>query len=95
MKYVNDNNPVVADLCKKHKVSKLYSFESEWNPQDDIELLVDFNGVDVKDYATNYFDLEEALSKALGHQVFLASDKYVKNPVRKRNIERTKMLIYE
>lgn len=95
MKYVDNNNPVVADLCKKHKVNKLYSFESEWNPQDDIEMLVDFNGVDVKDYATNYFALEDALSNALGHQVFLSTDKYVKNPVRKRNIERTKMLIYE
>jgi predicted nucleotidyltransferase len=95
MKYIDNNNPVVADLCKKYKVSKLYSFESEWNPQDDIEMLVDFNGVDVKDYATNYFAFEDALSNALGHQVFLSTDKYVKDPISRRIADRTKTLLYE
>ena len=55
----------IAELCKNHKVKRLYVFGSvlkdKFNNQSDIDLIVDFENMDVEDYADNYFDFKFAL----------------------------------
>ena len=60
----------------------------------DIDLLVDFSGVDLYDYADNYFDFKSALENLLKRQIDLLEDKAVKNPYLRKSIDSSKHLIY-
>ena len=57
----------ISTIRPKHKVYKLFVFGSvltkKFNRDSDIDLLVDFKGVDLYDYADNYFDLKDGLEK--------------------------------
>ena len=52
----------INELCENHKVRSLYAFgsvlSSNFNTNSDIDLIVEFNDIDVKDYADNYFDFK-------------------------------------
>ncbi|MBR1682358.1 MAG: nucleotidyltransferase domain-containing protein [Bacteroidaceae bacterium] len=88
----------IATLCRKHKVRRLYAFGSVLTPrfteESDVDFLVDFKTDEIYDYLTNYFELKYALEDALGREVDLVEEKAVRNPIFKRNIERTKSAIY-
>ena len=81
-----------------HKVRRLYAFGSVLTPrfteESDVDFLVDFKTDEIYDYLTNYFELKYALEDALGREVDLVEEKAVRNPIFKRNIERTKSAIY-
>ena len=88
----------IAALCRKHRVKHLYAFGSVLTPrfteQSDVDFLVDFNTEEISDYFTNYFEFKYALEEALGREVDLVEEKAVRNPIFKRNIERTKAQVY-
>ena len=98
MNLIETNIQRIIDLCKKHQVSKLFVFGSiltgRFNEDSDIDLVVDFNKIDLADYVSNYLDLKEALQSVLGREVDLLEDKAINNPVLRRNIDRNKQLIY-
>lgn len=99
MHLINDNIHKLYDLCKKHKVSKLYAFgsilTSRFNDQSDIDILVDFNSeIDHNTYADNYFDFYHALRNLFGRDVDLVDESAVRNPFFKEELEETKYLIY-
>lgn len=87
------------DLCRKHKVRKLYAFGSiltpRFNEESDVDILVDFNSeIDHNNYADNYFDFYHALKSLFGRDVDLVDESSVKNPYFKDELEETKYLIY-
>lgn len=99
MHLINDNIHKLYDLCKKHKVRKLYAFgsilTSRFNDQSDIDILVDFNSeIDHNTYADNYFDFYHALRNLFGRDVDLVDESAVRNPFFKEELEETKYLIY-
>jgi predicted nucleotidyltransferase len=98
MNLIETNIQRIIDLCKKHKVNKLFVFGSiltcKFNDQSDIDFVVDFSKIDLAEYVNNYFDLKESLQKLLGRDIDLLEDKAINNPVLRRNIDRTKQLIY-
>ena len=98
MKIIENNIQRIITLCKKHKVSKLFAFGSvltdRFNDNSDVDLLVNFEDVDLYDYADNYFDLKDALSDVFGREVDLLEDNAVRNPILRKNIDNTKFLIY-
>ena len=98
MKLIDQNIDKIIALCKKHKVARLFVFGSiltdNFKKSSDIDLLVDFSGVDLYDYADNYFDLKTSLEKVLKRQVDLLEDKAVKNPYLRKSIDSSKRLIY-
>ena len=98
MKIIENNIQRIITLCKKHKVSKLFAFGSvltdRFNDNSDVDLLVNFEGVDLYDYADNYFDFKDALSDVFGREVDLLEDNAVRNPILRKNIDNTKFLIY-
>jgi predicted nucleotidyltransferase len=55
----------IFELCEAHKVRHLYAFgsvlTSNFGEDSDVDLIVDFNDIDVKDYADNYFDFNDKL----------------------------------
>ena len=60
----------------------------------DIDLIVDFNEVDLYDYADNYFDLKFSLENLFKREVDLLEDKAIKNPYLRETINSSKQLIY-
>jgi len=98
MGIIDTNIDNIRALCDKHKVSRLFVFGSilnqNFNKKSDIDLLVDFVGVDLYDYADNYFDLKSSLEKLLERPIDLLEDEAVKNPYLRKSIDSAKQLIY-
>ena len=98
MKIIDKNIEIIKDLCKKHKVKRLFVCGSvltgRYKKNSDIDLLVDFRDVDLYEYAENYFNLKKALENLLKRDVDLLEDKAIKNPYLRQSIDSTKQLIY-
>ena len=98
MKIIDKNIDQINALCSKHKVARLFVFGSvlddRFTKTSDIDLLVDFSGVDLYDYADNYFDFKAAMENLLKRQIDLLEDKAVKNPYLRKSIDSSKKLIY-
>ena len=99
MDFFNKYHPNITDLCKKHKVRRLFAFGSvltnRFTDKSDIDLVVDFDKeVEQVDYVNTFFDLRDALSAIFHREIDLLEDKAIRNPVLRRNIDKTKLLIY-
>lgn len=85
-------------LCANHKVKSLYAFGSVLTPQfnshSDIDLLVDFDNVDVNEYADNYFDFKFSLQEIFNRPIDLLEAQAIKNPYFKQVVNQTKELVY-
>jgi len=85
-------------LCISHNVKTLYAFGSvlttRFNEDSDIDLIVAFEEMDVKDYADNYFDFKFSLQKLFTRPVDLLEDQAIQNPFFKEVLTKTKQLVY-
>lgn len=88
----------ILTLCKTHKVKSLYGFGSvytdQFNAESDVDLVVDFENIDVLEYGDNYYDLKFSLETILKRKVDLLEEKAVKNPYFKQSLNQNKVLIY-
>lgn len=98
MNLIEKNIDKIHDLCSRHKVRQLFVFGSvltdRFKKNSDVDLVVDFQGVDLYDYADNYFDLKESLEKIFNRDVDLLEEKAIKNPYLRQSIDSSKQLIY-
>jgi predicted nucleotidyltransferase len=98
MQILEKNRDSIIALCRKHKVKHMFAFGSvltdKFKKSSDIDLLVDFQGVELLDYADNYFDLKFSLEELFERDVDLLEDKAIKNPYLRRSIDSSKKLIY-
>lgn len=98
MNLIDSNFEKLADLCRKHKVVKLFAFGSivsgKFNEDSDIDLVVDFEDVDLYDYADNYFNLKFSLEDLFKREVDLLEEKAISNPYFRKSIDEKKKLIY-
>lgn len=98
MSIIEKNLDKISDLCDKHKVASLFVFGSvltdNFKKSSDIDLLVNFSGVDLYDYADNYFDFKTSMEKLLKRKIDLLEDKAVNNPYLRKSIDASKRLIY-
>lgn len=89
---------IIKGLCEKHKVKRLYAFGSvltdKFSDSSDIDLMVDFDAIDLQQYADNYFSLKFALEDALCRSVDLLEEKTVQNPYFRKAVEGQRQLIY-
>ncbi len=88
----------VRELCEKYHVDKLYLFgsmsEGKVNETSDMDLLVKFKQVDLKDYFDNYIHLKHQLEALFQRKVDLMEQQTLKNPILIRSIDKSKELIY-
>lgn len=98
MNLIEANLDKLVGLCRKHKVAKLFVFGSittdKFNKDSDIDLIVDFEAVDLYNYANNYFDLKYSLEALFKREVDLLEEKAIKNPFFRKAIDTQKKLIY-
>lgn len=95
---IDKNIERVVALCNKYKVSTLFVFGSvltkKFNKDSDIDFIVDFTGVDLYDYADNYFDFKFSLEKLFNRDIDLLEEKGIRNPYLRKSIDSTKRVIY-
>ena len=98
MNLIERNIDKIRDLCSRHKVKQLFVFGSvltdKFSKESDIDLVVDFQGVELYDYADNYFDLKESLENLFKRDVDLLEEKAIRNPYLRQSIDSSKQLIY-
>lgn len=98
MNIIDQYRDRIKALCLEHKVNKLFVFGSvltnQFKKSSDIDFVVDFKGVELYDYADNYFNLKSALEKLLNRQVDLLENSAIKNPYLKKSIDSSKQIIY-
>lgn len=98
-KIIQDKQSKLERLCKKFHAQRLEVFGSVTRndfdaASSDIDFLVEFDELGVKNYADCYFGLLEALEILFAHSVELVVISAVKNPFFLENIEKDRILLY-
>ena len=88
------------DLCVNHQVKSLYAFGSSVTDQfdpntSDIDLLVEIEDPDPIERGEKLLDLWDKFESFFNKKIDLLTESSIKNPILKRNIEQTKVLIYD
>ena len=92
--YKND----IPALCKNYRVKSLYAFGSvltkQFSQNSDIDLIVEFDNIDVSSYADNYFNFKFSLEDIFNRHIDLLEEKAITNPYFKKAISQNRQLIY-
>ncbi|MBI1836402.1 MAG: nucleotidyltransferase domain-containing protein [Flavobacteriia bacterium] len=88
------------DLCKSHKVKSLYAFGSSVTDHfnsstSDIDLLVEIDDSDPLERGEKLLSLWDKLELFFKRKVDLLTDASIRNPYLRKNIDATKILIYD
>jgi len=98
MNLIEQNINKISSLCESHKVKYLYAFGSvltnKFSEKSDIDLIVDFDNVELLKYADNYFDFKFSLEDILNRPIDLLEEKAIKNPYFRKTLNQNKVLIY-
>ncbi len=86
-------------FCKNHKVSYLYAFGSSTTDKfnditSDIDLLVEIDVLDPIERGEKLLSLWDTFELFFHRKVDLLTDSSVRNPYLRKNIDSTKVLIY-
>lgn len=88
----------IRKLCSNLKVKELYAFGSvlttKFNKESDVDLVVEFDPIEISLYADNYFDFKFSLQKILNRPIDLLEEKAIKNPYFRQNLNQQRQLIY-
>ena len=91
----------LADLCNNNEVvGKLYLFGSALSPRfdealSDIDVLVEATDLPPEERGENLIDLWDNLEKLFNRKVDLLTENSLHNPFLKKEIEKTKKMIYD
>lgn len=98
MSLIDQYTKDIQRLCEQHNVKRLYAFGSvltdRFQQDSDVDLIVDFETLDVRQYADNYFNFKFALEDTLHRSVDLLEEKTIRNPYFRKAIENQRQLIY-
>lgn len=98
MKISENHLKQITGFCQESKVKSFAAFGSvvrdDFNENSDIDFVVDFEEKDPIRYTDLYFQLKENLEKLLKKPVDLIEERGVKNPYFRKEVNKTKVLIY-
>lgn len=97
---INERFTEFVDLCRSHKVDKIYAFGSSitdhFDPKtSDIDVVVKIDIEDPADRGEALLSLWDNLEILFKRKVDLLTEDSIRNPYLKSNIDRTKKLIYD
>lgn len=100
MKLIQDKRADFVELCRTHKVGKIYAFGSSitdhFDPlTSDIDIVVKIDIDNPADRGEALLSLWDNLEILFGRKVDLLTEDSIRNPYLKSNIDRTKKLIYD
>lgn len=98
MKIIEKNKAKLNALCEQHHVKQLFLFGSiltdKFNDESDIDMLIQFSALDLKEYFDNYMGFKEKIEILLNRHVDVVENQAIKNPIFRRITDREKQLIY-
>jgi uncharacterized protein len=98
MTYIDRYSADIKKLCVLYNVKTLYAFGSavsnRLTDQSDVDFIVDFDAIDLKNYADNYFNLKFSLQDILKRPVDLLEEKAIRNPYFKQAVNNQRKLVY-
>ena len=99
MNLIDTNRDRLVELCKRHNVQEFYLFGSiltdKFNDSSDIDILIQFGQIELREYFDNYMELKEKLEDLFQRPVDLVENQAIRNPIFRKVIDREKQLIYE
>lgn len=100
MTLINEKRSAFIDLCRSHKVDKIYAFGSSvtdgFDPErSDIDLIVNVDIIEPADRGEALLSLWDKLETLFQRKVDLLTEDSIRNPYLKSSIDRTKKLIYD
>ena len=89
-----------VSLCKNHDVKTVYAFGSSVNDNfkediSDIDLLVELNTEDPISRGQNLIELWDKLEAYFQRKVDLLTASSIRNPILRKNIDSSKILVYD
>jgi predicted nucleotidyltransferase len=89
-----------VNLCKSYEVKTLFAFGSSINSNfkeetSDIDLLIELSTEDPIKRGENLMDIWDKFESFFQRKVDLLTSSSIKNPILKKNIEASKVLIYD
>jgi hypothetical protein len=90
----------IASLCRQYRVRKLRLFGSAATgafvpATSDLDFVAEFSGTHSPDYPDRYLDFAEALEHVFNRHVDLLTERAIRNPYFRTEVERTAQVIYE
>jgi len=87
-------------LCENHDAKSLYAFGSSANDEfnettSDIDLLLELNTEDPIQHGENLMSIWDELENFFQRKVDLLTNSSIKNPINRKSIESSKILIYD
>lgn len=100
MTLIKERHTDFVDLCRSHKVDKIYAFGSSitdhFDPiKSDIDIVVKVDIEDPLDRGETLLSLWDKLEALFKRKVDLLTEDSIRNPYLKANINRSKKLIYD
>jgi predicted nucleotidyltransferase len=100
MTLLREKHSDFVDLCRSHKVDKIYAFGSSitdhFDPEkSDIDIVVKIDIDEPADRGEALLSLWDKLEILFQRKVDLLTEDSIRNPYLKANINRTKRLIYD
>jgi predicted nucleotidyltransferase len=100
MTLIREKHSEFVDLCRSHKVDKIYAFGSSitdhFDPsKSDIDIVVKIDIDEPADRGEALISLWDKLEALFQRKVDLLTEDSIQNPYLKANINRTKRLIYD
>ena len=97
---IHDKYGEFVNLCRHHKVDKIYAFGSSitdhFDPEkSDIDLVVKLSIEDPIDYGESLLSFWDELELLFKRKLDLLTDESINNPYLRKSIESTKKLIYD
>ena len=94
------NSEAFISLCQAHKVKYLYAFGSstndKFNPErSDIDLLVEIEDLEPIEKGEKLMSLWDTFEVFFHRKVDLLTESSIHNPYLRKNIDATKILIYD
>lgn len=98
MNAISSYQEPIHELCEIYSVKSLYAFgsvlTSQFNSNSDVDLIVEFNSMEVDNYADNYYALREALQNLFDRHVDLLEKQALRNPLFIEALDAQKILVY-
>jgi len=99
METLNPFIPSIHELCRLNGVRSLYAFGSvlteRFDSESDLDLIVELDENDPLEYTEKYFNLKFGLEDLFGRSVDLLEERADLNPIVRKEIERSKVVVYE
>lgn len=99
MNLIEQYKTEIATLCRKYNVKELYAFgsvldESRFTNESDVDLLVDFNEIELLKYADNYFEFADSLEELFKRKVDLLTIRSLRNKYFIEAVNKEKKVVY-